>query len=50
MLAIWRALRYICGPLQGDDDIHSESGWNRGVQLVGKVDRTWAGVGIVVPF
>ena len=42
--------RYICGPPQGDDDIRSESGWDRVVLLVGKVDRTLIDGEVVVPF
>ena len=47
MLAIWRC---ICRPPQGDDDIRSESGGDRGARLVGKVDRTLIDGEVVVPF
>ena len=41
--------RYICGPPQGGDDISSQSGWDRGVRLVGKADRTLIDGEIVLP-
>ena len=37
-------------PPQGDDDIRSASGWDRGVRLFGKVDRTLIDGEVVVPF